>query len=98
MIVSKGITVRNAGSYLVANSTIGHVVARLNLAHVHHNAQKVIGTRSLEFHVLPAIPAAGAVGVRQHVQLQREMNDVVNLRRRSVMLPLLKLESLRGHK
>jgi hypothetical protein len=69
-------------------------MASLYLANVNDDAQEVIGTRSLQFHILSTATAASTVGVGKHVELKRELNGVINLGRSPVMFSLFELESL----
>ena len=70
---------------------------RIKLANMHHYAQQVVRARPLQLHAFAAIPVLGTVGVREHVELQRELDWIVDLGRCGLIRPaLLIFETLYG--
>ena len=86
------------GSGLVGISAAPEVCGgsrtRLDLANVYHDAQEIIRAGSGEFQVLAGVVTLDSIRVRQHVQLQGELDRRVDLGR-LVVPPLLVLEPLR---
>ena len=69
-------------------------MSSFDLADVHNHAQQIVRAGTLELHALAAVAASNAGSVRKHVELERELDDVVYLGRRPVMPTLFVLESL----
>ena len=81
-------------THLVADAAVRHVVARVDLADVHDGAEQVVGARAGELVVLlVGVLAAAAVGVGEHVELEREAHGRLDLGR-FLVAALLVLEPL----
>ena len=81
-------------TYLISYAAVRCIVPSLDFSYVYNNAEEVVHTGTLKLHILATIPAAYAICVRKHVQLQRKVHWRVYLRGRMVMAPLLVFESL----
>lgn len=67
----------------------------LDFSDVHYNTQEIIHTWSLQLQAFTVVPAANSVRIRQHVQLQRKLNRVVDLGCGSIMSALLVFKTLK---
>lgn len=81
-------------AYLVADAAVANVVTGVNLANVDDNAHKVVCTRPRQLVSFFRIRVPRTVCVRQHIQLQRELDLGVNLRSGLVPGPVSEFEPL----
>lgn len=84
-----------APSYLVTNSAIRHVVPRVDLPDMNHDAHEIVRARSSQLAAFLSIVTLCAIGVRKHVELERETHRSVNLGS-PIATALFILESLPG--
>jgi len=69
-------------------------MSRFDLANVHNHAQQVVCARALQLHIFAAIATPNPGRVRKHVELKRELDNIVYLGRGAVVSALFVLETL----
>ena len=81
-------------SHLVANSAVRSVVSGIDFADVNNHAEEIVRAGPLKLVVVLGVARTGAVGIREHVQLQGELHGCVDLGGGFVVAALFELESL----